>query len=566
MNYCGASVRSSVLLLGALALFTGGAANSAPPSEDALAEQVNHLLKPWNRSNAPGCAVGVIREGAFVYRGAFGLADVEAATSNTPATVFYLGSTAKQFTAACVAHLAANGRLGLDDEIRKYLPEMPETLPPVTVRHLVHHRSGVRDFYETIVLADLEPSVLSNGDDVIRLIASMKEVNFPPGSECEYSNSGYVLLAEIVRRVSGQSLRDYAATHLFAPLGMSSSQFRDDMSQTIATRALGYETRNNTFRRSVLESTLPGPGGMFSTLDDLARWDHNFYNPAWGDPNLIASLQTPPELADGQAKHPMFGDYAFGLLIGTYRGLRTVRHAGGAFGFQAELLRFPDERLSVICLGNSDAFPAADLAEQVAEVYLDGRMAKTEHGKKPPKEFNEYDGFYHDPRTGYLWALHLIDGKPRLGTLGFRSPLTYLGDRKLRTTDAVAPIEIALPQQLRGEATGMRLTLPGVPTFTAMRVERVRPAPTSLTDYAGTYRNEELGSSVHIEARNGTLLYRQRPGAIIQIQPFHPVMPDVFFSQTVGGIQLQFDRAGNGELAGFRISMARARNLRFVRQ
>ena len=314
---------AAVLLLGAsLPLsHTLSAADTAVPAVDAL-------FADYDSTASPGCALGVIRDGEFVYRRGYGMANLEHDIPISSRSVFRIGSTSKQFTAAAVALLAEAGELSLDDPLRRHFPEFPEWADEITVRQMIHHSSGLRDYLTLAELAGRGGDADSYSNEwVLQLLSRQQALNFPPGSSYLYSNSGYLLLAHLVQRVSGQSLKQYSAERIFAPLGMSDSHFHDDHTHIVPRRAAGYAPTGEGFRISMTTLDMVGDGGVYTTVDDLLAWDRNFYDNRLGrgGPELIRQLTTPAALNDGE---PL--DYAFGLMVRDYRGLPTVSH-GGAF-------------------------------------------------------------------------------------------------------------------------------------------------------------------------------------------------------------------------------------------
>jgi len=326
-------------------LLAGTAFAAAQPPVPA----VDELFSAYDRTDSPGCALGVIRDGEFTYRRGYGMANLEYDLPLGPQSVFRIGSTSKQFTAAAVALLAEDGKLSLDGPVRRHFPEFPAWADGMTVRQLIHHTSGIRDYLVLAFLAGKADDADYYTDAwVLDLLARQRETNFPPGEQHLYSNSGYLLLAHIVQRVSGQSLREYAAEHLFGPLGMHSTHFHDDHRHVLPRRATGYAPADDGgYRISTTTLDMVGDGGVFTTIDDLLAWDRNFYDNRLGQggPDLITTLTTPGRLNNGESL-----DYAFGLAVEDFEGLTLVSHGGAFVGYRADMLRFPQRRLSVAVL------------------------------------------------------------------------------------------------------------------------------------------------------------------------------------------------------------------------
>jgi CubicO group peptidase (beta-lactamase class C family) len=353
---------------GAAVTAAASSGQQTPVPADAA---VDAIFEPWNRPDGPGCTVGAIRDGRFVFRKGYGMANLDYAIPNSPAMVYYVGSVSKQFTAAAVALLAQEGRISLDAPVRRYITELPDYGAPLTVRHLVHHTSGLRDIYTLMSLGGIRMEDVFPDDDALALIARQRALNFAPGDDYLYSNSGYWLLGQIVERVTGESLREYARRAIFEPLGMSRTHFHDDPGHVMANRVVSYARSGDRY----VVADLPnfdkiGAGGLYTTIDDLLKWDDNFYDPRVGGARWLEQMQTVGRLNNGT---PL--TYAFGLTIGTHRGLRTVRHGGSLMGFRAELLRFPDQRFTALVLCNLGTIAPAGLAERLAAVYLGDRMS-----------------------------------------------------------------------------------------------------------------------------------------------------------------------------------------------
>lgn len=329
---------------------------------------IDRIFADLAGADSPGCAVAVVRSGVIETARSYGLANVEHRVPITAATVFDIGSTSKQFTAACILLLAREGKVDLDADIRAYLPQFATSrTPATTVRQLVHHTSGIRDYITLTVLAGRPIVNDYTEDEIVELLARQRRLDFKPGTKWSYSNSGYFLLGEIVRAVSGASLRSFAAENIFGPLGMADTRFLDDFAEVIPNRASGYSAPGDgSFRLALSVWDVVGDGAVWTTVDDLAIWDRQFYEcDLPGGNDFIADLTTPGHLANGK---PL--DYAFGLVVGNHRGARIVQHGGSWAGFRAQLLRFPEHRLSVVVLANLASIDAGGKAMELAELLL----------------------------------------------------------------------------------------------------------------------------------------------------------------------------------------------------
>jgi CubicO group peptidase (beta-lactamase class C family) len=356
-------------LIAALAFPTGARAQARLMALDSANRWVDSVFAPYSSTSSPGCAVGVVRDGQLAFAKGYGMADLEHDTPITPGTRFYIASLSKQFTAMSIVLLAQEGRLSLDDWIRRWVPQVPSFGPPITLRQLLHHTSGLRDYFTLLALSGWPSDGPLTEQQFIDLVSRQKNLNFTPGDEFLYSNTGYALLAVVVERASGQSLRDYAAEHIFKPLGMTHTEFRDDHTALIPHRAIGYQATGSGYRISQPEFDVVGDGGVFSTVEDLAKWDANFQSGRVGGKDGVAELEEPGRLNNGQGI-----PYALALTIGEMAGSTSYSHRGAYGGYRSAMIRIPDQHLTVITLCNTSAAPAT-LADQVATIHL-GLMAQ----------------------------------------------------------------------------------------------------------------------------------------------------------------------------------------------
>jgi CubicO group peptidase (beta-lactamase class C family) len=330
------------------------------------APQVDTVFASFDRSDSPGCALGVFEDGAIAYEHGYGMADLEHDVRITPETMFYAGSVSKQFTAMAVALAIQQGSFKLDDDVRRFIPELPDYGTPITVRHLVHHTSGIRDVNTLLSLAGHRDEEAFDNDAVLRVVARQKALNFRPGEEHLYSNSGYALLALIVERSSGKRFADFAQAAIFAPLGMKASHFHTDLGRLVPNRAFGYErAAGGGVRLDTPQNERAGAGGLFTNVRELLAWDENFYTARVGGPETIAALETPGRLNSGATS-----GYAWGLQPAVYRGLAVVEHGGALGGYRAHLMRFRSQHLSIAVLCNVSRAAASELSRRVADLVL----------------------------------------------------------------------------------------------------------------------------------------------------------------------------------------------------
>jgi len=483
--------RSSVKLLAPIALLLAVACligAQDPAAEPTIDERVDRVFARFDNTRSPGCAIGVIQNGEFVLRRGYGMANLELGAPLTSSSVFRIGSTSKQFTAAAIVLLAEEGKLSLDDDVGEYLPELPEFGTPVTIRQLVHHISGYRDYLTLMTLAGLRDDDYYTDEELLGMLSRQQELNFDPGAEHLYSNSGYWLLAQVVERASGKSLREYAAEKIFEPLGMDHTHFHNDHTELVPDRAYGHTelVPDRAYGYAPADdggyvismTTLPmiGDGGVFTSVADLFFWDQNFYEGKVGGPGFIEQMHSVGVLNDGEEL-----EYAFGLSVGTYRGLRLVSHGGSFVGFRADVIRFPDERFSVVCLCNrADSNPSL-LARRIADIYLEDQMSPAEdrdRQRRGPGEeeegielgaqaLAELAGDYHSEELDVVYAIRQAEQGLEVSVAG-QPPLPLL---------AVEPdvlraqfLTLRMERNASGAITGFQLDAGRVKNLRFLRV------------------------------------------------------------------------------------------------
>ncbi len=404
------------------ALLTCIASCAAPvdrPLSGAMPE-VDAVFSAYT-DQTPGCALGVIRDGEFVYRRGYGMANLEHGAPIDADTVFRLASVSKQFTAMVVLLLAEEGRLSLDDPVRRWISELRDFGDRISIRQLIHHTSGIRDYLTLMRLAGYRDADYYSAADLLAMLARQRDLNFRPGAEHLYSNSGYFLLGEIVERVTGQSLAAAAEERIFAPLGMSQTHFHDDHTRLVPRRASGYAPGDDGLDVSMTTLPIVGDGGVLTTVNDLLAWDRNFYQNRLGSgsPELITRWLQPGALDSGE---PI--EYSAGITDGTYRGRRLVSHGGSYVGFRANILRFPEQRFTAIVLCNVATANPSRLGRQVADAYLADELgprssdAGSEVAAPAPAEFalsvaelRELEGRYVSPELRSTYVLEIAEGE-----------------------------------------------------------------------------------------------------------------------------------------------------------
>ena len=533
--------------------------------DPAMAPRIDAIFAEYTKPGSPGCAFALYERGRVLHAKGYGFASIEHGVPIDPRqTVFDIGSTSKQFTAASILLLAQDGKIALDDSVRKHVPELPGYFDAVTLDHLLNHTGGVRDYIGLLMLAGINVQDHTTDADALRAIARQQALDFAPGSEHSYSNSGYFLLSLVVKNASGKSLREFAQERIFSPLGMHQTRFLDNHAQVVPHRATSYEPGpDGTWVLSTSAWEQTGDGAVQTTVMDLARWDANFHEPRVGGRDLVERLQQVGTLADGK---PL--TYARGLIVDDYRGLRAVAHGGAWMGFRSDLLRFPDPGISMVALCNAGSSQPSALLQAVADVVLEDRLqpipiaaaAPAETGnaaKAPPFESGRYTGTYFGPaeslvrrienREGTLW--YVRDG-------GHDSELAYEGDDRFRMLDVPVP---AIVQFGHHEDGRRRLTLEIGAQRTVMHaVAPFAPDAEALAPFAGEYDSAELEVRWRVSVDGEQLKLHPPRG---EAMPLSPAFPDAFTG--IGLMRFQRDEAGT--ITGFEVDMGRTRGIAFRR-
>ncbi len=440
--FYGAALLAS-LLYTPLAAGAASVAHDIPQPSDTLSAAVDRLFEQWHRPDSPGAAVLVLRDGEVVHARGYGMADLEHGVPVRTNTVFDIASVSKQFGALAVALLEAEGRLSVDDEVRRYIPELPDFGHRITIRHLVHHTSGIRDWPGTLAMGGWDYQDVLSFQQILRMAFHQRELNFVPGAEHAYSNTGYNLLAEIVARVSGMSFREFCQERIFAPLGMDDTHFHDDHTEIVPDRAHSYRPVAAGGHRLVWNSlTALGSSSLFTTVEDLAKWVGNFENPVVGGPAVVRRMQERGVLNNGDTIA-----YAWGQSLGRYRGLETWSHTGSWAGYRTVLLRFPAQRFAVIILANTSGMNPSGLANRISDLYLADLLGapSASAAPQPPQpatgswqptaaELAEYAGEYRSQELDTSWRMEVREGSLvarhfRTGDMALRpaAPDTFSG-------------------------------------------------------------------------------------------------------------------------------------------
>jgi CubicO group peptidase (beta-lactamase class C family) len=529
---------------------------------------IDWILTRRVSADMPGLALAVVQDSRVVYKQGWGLASLDYRVSITPSTVFHVASVSKQFTAFAIELLAQQGKLSVDDDFRKYLPEMPDFGKTITLRHLLYHTSGLRDQWDLLVLAGWRMDDVITQQDILAMLRRQQELNFLPGEEHLYCNSGYTLLGEIVARVSGKSLVDFTRAEMFQPLGMTNTHFHLDHEEVVPNMAYSYSPGSGgSYKKSVLSYANVGATSLFTTAEDLARWIANFKDAKVGGFEIQRQMQEKGKLNSGKEI-----DYGFGLAIGELRKARSISHGGADAGYRSYLLWLPEHHFGVAVLSNLGSMDVEGIAEMAAGVFLHpklaplptrNRSATLDPQAKPGYVVNaamleRYAGKYQGDSGRVISIVREGDHLKGDVSAGSMQTLTPVGEHEFLVLEIKARLVFAKLEA--GKATQYTLE-----TSEQKRIyRRVDPADEvtpKLQDYVGNYRSEELEMSCGIQVKEGRLIVQHRRHGEI---PLRQNSRDRFNAQNLGLIT--FERGPDGKVTGLKVTTGRVRNLRFNRQ
>jgi CubicO group peptidase (beta-lactamase class C family) len=545
---CRCVVRTVAVLAVTLGLSAGASALAA---QDSLGSRIDQVFADIDVGE-PGCAVGVMRGGEPVAMRGYGTANLEYDVPIEPSSVFHVASVSKQFTAMAVALLVAEGKVSWQDDIRRYVPEVPDFGKTITLRHLANHTSGLRDQWDLLAMAGwrFEADVITQGD-VLDITARQRAPNFEPGAEYLYSNTGFTLLGVVVERVSGESLRAFTTARIFGPLGMTRTHFHDDHNMVVPGRAYGYARTPEGYRLSIPDFDVVGATSLFTTVEDMARWDRNFITAQVGGRAVIDDLLTRGVLTSGESI-----DYAAGVMHGRYRGLPTVGHSGADAGYRSDFVRFPDQDTSIAVLCS---FPNADpggRARKVADLILEDQFPQPSSSNGSGAEGVQLSLAQLEAVAG----LYMRDDTDVLDQVRVRDGVLVFGGGQGR------PLVPVMPDRFRLGSADVRFlagnTLQGVIDGRVRALRKVAPASpgaASRAEYTGTFWSDDLGAEYRVELSNGRLrMWTRKRGAL----GMTPRADDRF---SAGNLQVSFTRDASGRIDGFTASTGRVRKVRFDR-
>jgi len=537
------------------------AAGSAEAQQraDSVARAVDRAFDSFRDNDGPGCAVAVSRNGTVVLERGYGMANLETATPIQPSSIFHVASVSKQFTATAILLLERDGKLSLDDDIRRHLPEIPDYGTTITIRHLLTHTSGLRDQWDLLALGRgrFEENRITEAD-VMDIVPRQTALNFKPGAEYVYSNTGYTLAGVIVRRVSGKSLREFAHDRIFAPLGMTSTHFHDDYTMVVRGRTSAYAPRSGAerWRVSIPNYDTYGATSLFTTVGDLLTWEANVDRPKVGDATMFARMEVRTPLTSGDTSN-----YGLGVTSGRYRGARVVEHTGSDAGYRAYLGRLPDHGLGIAIACNAATANTTQLARAVTDAFLGSALGPVAapvtptRANVPADQVRRRAGVYLQPTTMQIVRLVMRDSSLVVEAPGGPA-LVPLDDRRFAIAGQAGDVAFAA-----GDRANYERRIPGQRPIPFERKEPVTSSLALLSAYAGTYSSPELaGSTFRVKATDSTIT--------LQTGTSTPLVARLAFADTfltgANGYTIQFTRTG-GRVTGFEVTNGRIRRVKFTR-
>jgi CubicO group peptidase (beta-lactamase class C family) len=411
-------MKNSILLANTLLLILSSARlATAQPVADSTARKIDALFKKWDNYSSPGFAIGIVRNDTLIYAKGYGMADLEFEVRITPETIFHMASISKQFTAFSIILLADKGRLKLDDDIRQYLPWFPDLEEKITIRNLLNHTSGIRDQWQLLAISGTRLDDVITQDHIKKILSQQQALNFKPGDQYSYSNSGFTMLAEIVQSVTGQTLRQFTDSAIFKPLGMNHTHFHDDYTEIVKNRSYSYERKDSIhFSNSILSYSNAGATSLFTNVVDMSKWIENFYDHKVGDQRDFDLLTKKAVLNNG---HEL--SYASGIVSNIYKGWRQFSHGGADAGYRTYITVIPDKKMGFIVFSNLDDADPGGMAYDVAKYFVEdtSKAGIVPSEKKPDSanafirdtmRFKKYAGNYISD-DGVQFSFYLKDQK-----------------------------------------------------------------------------------------------------------------------------------------------------------
>jgi CubicO group peptidase (beta-lactamase class C family) len=522
-------------------------------TKDNTEAKIDEIFSQWNKANSPGAAVAVIKDGKVIFKKGYGMANLEYDVPITPSSIFHIASESKQFTAFCIVLLAKEGKLSLDDDIRKHLPYIPDFGKKITIRNLIHHTSGLRDQWQILSIGGQAIDDVIKQEHIIKLVSNQKDLNFEPGSRMLYCNTGYTLLAEIVKKVSGKSLRQYADEKIFKPLNMNNTHFHDDNTEIVKGRTYSYDfIAVGKYANNPLNYATVGATSLFTTVEDDAKWLVNYETAKVGGKDAISQMYEQAVLSNGKQI-----TYAFGIEIDTYNGYKRIGHGGSDAGYRTYTVRFPEEKLGIVVFSNLGQVNPIDLSMKVAELYLPKQAVDnkpTTSTKTDKSLFKFYKGLYTSSES----SVKIIDSTNLYLSFGsVPYELMPLTDSSFSVFDGL--VKIIFPKSNMTSINSLKLITPE-DEKTFHRYEKLELTNEVLAQFAGRYVNDELATEYDIVMEKDSLVLRHRKYPDVHL---NAITVNQFSIPHWWMSNILFNRNEKGEVKGFEINCDRVLHLKF---
>lgn len=539
--------------------------NSKNENSLSIESRIDSLFAEWSDPNKPGASVAVVQNGKIVFKKGYGMANLEYGIPNSPSIIFHIASVSKQFTAFAILLLAEEGKLSIDDDVRKYIPEVPDFGKTITLRHLVTHTSGMRDQWNLLAMAGWRLDDVITREHVLTLVSLQKELNFNPGDEYFYCNTGFTLLAEVVARVSGKSFAEFTRERIFNPLAMSSTLFYDDHEKIVKNRAYSYASHKEGYKKSVLSYANVGATSLFTTVEDLSLWAINFKTLKVGSAYIIDQMNTLAILNNGKT----FGG-AMGQFVNTYKGLNQIQHGGADAGYRSYLGRFPDQDFAVIVFSNFGGFNPGAKALQVADLYLAKQYVETKPAERAKPKYIKLSARQLEVFTGTYWNEKEIYSRKiyvKRDTLRYsrgennESPLVAINENVFQMLSV--DVDLKVKFEKTNNTRTMIVTIDGGdPSL----FEAYIPTPytaSELQSFVGNYYSDELKTTYTVELKNDKLVISHMRTGNADLTH---TKGDLFQANRWYLGNIEFARDANKVITGFKATNGRVRNLWFEKK
>ncbi|WP_422103790.1 serine hydrolase domain-containing protein [Winogradskyella sp.] len=524
--------------------------------------KIDNIFSNYDDINKPGAAVAVVSKGDIIFKKGYGSAQLEYNIPVTPSTVFHIASVSKQFTVYAILLLEQQGKLSFDDDIRKHIPEVPDFGTTITLRHLAAHTSGMRDQWSLLNLAGWRWDDVITKEHIMKLVAKQKDLNFQPGEEYTYSNTGFTLLAEVVARISGKSFAEFTQEHIFGPLKMNQTLFYDDHQKVVKNRAYSYYSQDGTYKKSVLNYANVGATSLFTTVEDLALWSMHLNKPNEDIADIVSKMNTLAKLNNGSE----FGG-AYGQFVNEYKGLKQIQHGGADAGYRSYLGRFPDQDFAVMVFSNLAASNPTNLALQVADLFLEDDLQEEDvpdsEDKAPDNfiklnnaELKRYEGNYWNEAGSYARRIYVKNDTLMYNRGGTNeSKLAPVAENKYKMLNV--GVDLYVEFKKNEDDTTMIVVINDDAPIVSEAFTPPNYNTNSLKEFAGTYHSDELSSSYTLIIKDNKIIGTHPRASDFELTT---AKSDVF---TAGGNIIKFLRNADNSIKGLTVSTGRVRNLVF---